>query len=101
MIAVISISAVSVVIVSAKPDGKSFLTDNLTTKNFIEEMKYVNHKEIKGLCTYDFCDYLFGESLEEGLENYTKSYLRTIKDDEVRFSLLVKGFRITEVIMQN
>ena len=44
---------------------------------------------------------MVGESLEEGLDNFTKSYLKTIEDEEVRASLRIKGFRITEVITQN
>ena len=92
---------IGIMVVYAKPEGSETLYENLTTKNFLKKMKDINYQEIKGLCVYDFCDYMVGESLEEGLDNFTKSYLKTIEDEEVRASLRIMGFRITEVITQN
>ena len=75
--------------------------DNLTTLNFYEREDEFDFHNIKKLCSYEFCEYMMGETLEEGLDNFTKSYLKTISDEEVRSIIKVKGVKITKIIYKN
>lgn len=75
--------------------------DDLTTLTFPDRADEFDFHSIKKLCSYDYCDYMYGDTLNEGLENFTKNYLRTIKDEETRSILQVKGIRITKIIFMN
>ncbi len=75
--------------------------DDLTTLNFYKRSNEIDFHSIKKLCSYDYCEYFTGESVKEGLSNFTKNYLRTIKDEETRAILQVQGIRITKIIFNN
>lgn len=74
--------------------------EDLTTLNFSNHDELDFHT-IKKLCTYDYCNYIKGESLREALEIFTREYLKTIPDEEVKSILNVKGIRITKIILLN
>lgn len=74
--------------------------DNLTTLNF-KENKDLDYNSIKQLCSYDFCDYISGDNLQEALEHFTLNYLKTIGDEETRSILKIKGIRITKIVLLN
>lgn len=72
--------------------------DNVTTNNFFEKVNY-SVNDIKELCTYDFCDYIKSQNKYEMIEIFQKNYLNTIKDDEIKSSLKIKGIKITKIIL--
>lgn len=71
--------------------------DDLTTKNFVEKIKDIPYIESSKICSYDYCDYLRGDTLTSSIEIFTKKYLNTIKDEEIKLSLKVKGIKITKI----
>lgn len=75
--------------------------NDLTTMNFYRRNDELDFHSIKKLCSYDYCDYLIGDNIKEGLDIFTKNYLKTIEDEETRAILQVKGIRITKIILQN
>lgn len=85
--------------VGAKSSSKEIYFDDMTTKNFISKAGYLPLHSIKQICTYDFCDYIKSENVYAALDIFSKNYLKTIKDEEIRSSLNIKGIKITMVIL--
>lgn len=82
-------------------EGKTITFDDVSTKNLEQKLFGVNYREVKSLCSFDFCDYAIGSSYKEILDNFTKNYLKTIENEEVRANLKIKGIKITKIIFQN
>ena len=72
--------------------------NDLNTLNFI---KKINNEEffsqIKKICTYKFCDYAKGQTIEDKLYNFEISYFNTLEDEDLINELKVKGIKITKV----
>ena len=84
--------------VKSKSDG--VVLNDVNTLNFeykIKEKK-LEHK-IKIICSYDFCDYINGESLKDIIYNFEMKYLDTIDDIDLKNELKVKGVKITKVYL--
>lgn len=75
--------------------------ENLTTVNFSDKNDELDFNSIKKMCSYDYCDFITGDNIKEALEHFTQNYLRTIEDEEIKSTLLVKGIRITKIILKN
>lgn len=80
--------------------SKEILFDDMTTENFIAKSGYLPFNSIKKICSFDFCDYSRGENAFETLEIFTRNYLKTINDEEVKSALKVKGIKITKIILK-
>lgn len=78
---------------------KEIYIDDVTTKNFLSKMGYLQTSSIETVCSYDFCSYFDGENVEHGLELFTREYLTQIDDEEVKAELRIKGIKITKVVM--
>lgn len=74
--------------------------DDISTANFKAKMGYLKLTSIKKMCSYDYCDYVRGDTFDETVEIFTRNYLRTIQDDEVRAGLRIKGIKITKLIFE-
>ena len=87
-----------IVNVRALENKKTESYDDLNTLNFIAKLGYMELAKIDKICSYDYCEYRTGSSFKSMINNFTKNYLKTIQDDEVRASLRIKGIKITEVV---
>lgn len=86
---------------SSQAESTDLAFDDLTTLNFYKRSNELDFQAIKKICSYDYCSYREGESMKEALEIFTKKYLTTIKDEETRSMLKIKGIRITKIVLFN
>lgn len=70
---------------------------NLEEKIIKDNSEY----DIKKICSYEFCDFFDGDSIKARIEKFTKRYLNTINDEEIKNTLKVKGIKITKIIYKN
>lgn len=70
---------------------------NLEEKIIKDNSEY----DIKKICSYEFCDFFDGDSIKGRIEKFTKRYLNTINDEEIKNTLKVKGIKITKIIYKN
>lgn len=75
--------------------------EDVNTLNFISKIGKEKSKEITRICSYDFCDYMRGSTVEESLEIFTRKYLETIEDADTQAYLNVMGIKITDVVWSN
>lgn len=75
--------------------------ENISTLNFKAKMGYLRLFSIKKICSYDYCDYNRGNSFDETIEIFTRNYLKTIEDEELKATLRIKGIKITKLIFEN
>lgn len=92
MLTILSMLGVS----ASKRDSLVIAFDDVTTLNFNEKTAKYNIESIKKICTYDFCDYVRGQSKMESILIFTENYLKNV-DREVAASLRVKGIKITSL----
>lgn len=79
----------------------NLIFDDLNTINFQEKLKDIDLNRISKICSYDFCDYLKGNNIEDSLEIFTKKYIKNIQDEEIKNTLNVKGVKITKITLKN
>ena len=91
----------ALVIVSIKPTYG--LTEKNLNLNSNELMNYIeenNLKNIKKICTIDFCDYLKSTNIERAIElfktNYEEFLNGKIGQEKAR-EVIRKGFKITKI----
>ena len=75
------------------------LLEDVNTKNFVNKVTYISLSNIKKICSYDYCDYVNANDFNNNLDNYTKKYIATISDVETQKTILVKGIKITKIIL--
>lgn len=75
--------------------------DDLNTINFSEKIDNINLKNIKKICSYDYCDYLKKDNIKHGIDEFTNKYIRTLNDSEIINTIKVKGIKITKIILEN
>lgn len=80
-------------------NSTSIAFTDVTSLNFKEKTAQYNIENILKICTYDFCDYVRGESKIESMEIFMRNYLKNI-DREIAATLRVKGIRITNIILK-
>ena len=84
--------------ISVKSQEKKIKFNDLNTLNFEEK---INNEEffsqIKKICTYNFCDYAKGDTINDKLYNFEESYFNTLDNDDLISELKVKGVKITKV----
>lgn len=85
--------------VSAQKDENVVEFKDVSTLNFLDKTTNYGIEDIKKICTYDFCDFVRGETKQESLEIFVNNYLKKV-DREVASSLKVKGIRITKIILK-
>ncbi len=73
--------------------------DDVNTINFIKKTEHINVQSIKKICSYDYCDYLMQPLTSKSIEHFTENYLHTIKDEEEKSILKIKGIKITKIIL--
>ena len=78
---------------------RSVLLDDINTKNFNEKIKNIPKSKIKQICSYDYCDYVDVKEIESNLSNYIKKYIAKIGDVETQKMVLVKGIKITKIVL--
>ena len=82
-------------------EERSFLLNDVSTLNFREKVKSIPLFNIKKMCSYEYCDYVNLENVNLGIEEFSKKYIATISDAEVQKTLMVKGIKITKLILYN
>ena len=80
-------------------EEKSILLDDVNTKNFTLKVTNIPLSNIKELCSYNYCDYVDNDDFKTNLSNFTKKYIANISDVEIQKSILVKGIKITKIIL--
>ena len=82
-----------------------FLNDTSNNINGINIYKLKNKISIKDnikyICTYDYCDYLQSDNIDESIEIFINKYLKNIKDDEIKNTLKVKGVKIIKIVKRS
>lgn len=78
---------------------RALLLNDVNTKNFLDKVTNVPISNIKKICSYDYCDYVTTGEFNDNLINFTKKYIATISDVETQKSILVKGIKITKIIL--
>ena len=82
-----------------------FLNDTSNNINGINIYKLKNKISIKDnikyICTYDYCDYLQSDNIDESIEIFINKYLKNIKDEEIKNALKVKGVKITKIVKRS
>ena len=82
-----------------------FLNDTSNNINGINIYKLKNkisiNDNIKYICTYDYCDYLQSNNIDESIEIFINKYLKNIKDEEIKNTLKVKGVKITKIVKRS
>lgn len=101
VLAILTFLGVLFINVGVRAQDKEMNLENINTRNFKAKMGYLKLTSIKKICSYEYCDYVRGDSFDETIEIFTKNYLKTIEDNEVKASLRIKGIRITKLIFEN
>lgn len=85
--------------IEVKSKSQTSFSD-VNTLNFEQKMidKKLEHK-IKIICSYDFCEFIKGNSLKDIIYNFETNYLNTIDNIDLKNELKVKGIRITKVYL--
>ena len=78
---------------------RTLLLSDVNTKNFVNKVTYVSLSNIKKICSYDYCEYVNTQEFENDLAGFTKKYIASISDVETQKTLLVKGIKITKIIL--
>jgi len=80
--------------------SKIIYFNDVNTLNFTQKIvdKKLEHK-IKIICSYDFCNFIKGESLTDIIFDFETNYLKTINDIDLKNEVKVKGIRITHVYL--
>ncbi len=86
--------------VNVKAQENEMNLENINTRNFRAKMGYLKLTSIKKICSYDYCDYVRGETFSETVEIFTRNYLSSIQDEELKANLRIKGIRITKLIFE-
>lgn len=73
--------------------------DNLNTNNILS--KYSEEDNIKYICSYNFCDYLRSDNLKRSIEIFKDKYIKSIKNDDIKNTLKVKGIKITKIVFKD
>lgn len=89
--------------IDAKARGfeHNLIFDDLTTANFKEKLENINFDKITKICSYEFCDYLKGKTIEESLDMFTKKYINEINNEEIKNTLNIKGIKITKITVDD
>ena len=74
---------------------------NINHLNLENKINNDNIHNIKKICSYDYCDFFDGDSIKQSIERFANKYLDTIKDEEIKNTLKVKGIKITKLIYRN
>ena len=78
------------------------LLKDINTNNIGEALKDEDLPKIKKICSYDFCDYIRGKTVNGSMEIFIKKYLQKYdEDDEIKKTIYVKGLKITKIIYYN
>mgnify|MGYP006069852889 FL=1 len=97
----LGIIMLALVIVSIKPTyGLTNEALNLNSNELLNYIEENNLKNIKKICTDDYCDYLRSTNIKRAVEifktNY-EEYLREKVGEEKAREIMLKGFKITKI----
>lgn len=91
----------ALVIVSLKPTyGKTIESINLNSNELLNYMEENNLKNIKKICTFDYCDYVRSTNTKRAVElfktNYEEYLSKKVGEEKAR-EIILKGFKITKI----
>ena len=76
--------------------------DNIKGINIYKLKNKISIKDnIKYICTYNYCDYLQSNNIDESIEIFINKYIKNIKDEEIKNTLKVKGVKITKIVKRS
>ena len=85
--------------ISVFAKNELLILNDINTKNFREKIDFLQLSQIKQICSYDYCDYVDIDDINSNLYNFTKKYIAMIDDEELQKMLLVKGIKITKIVL--
>lgn len=84
--------------ISVKSQEKKIKFSDLNTLNFVEKINNEEfYTQIKKICTYNFCDYAKGDTINDKLYYFEESYFNFLNNDDLVSELKVKGVKITKI----